>query len=157
MGVVSTCMDRRTYLGAVVATTVVAGCSSDSSSGESNSDETETSRPNPPTLVEHDISRGPTGGYEVTVTMANETDTDLNRGYGEVKVFNNDTRLASGQAAVIDLSAGNTGEESALLEEFAASDVTSYTITMTGETEDYGETQSTENEFTGDDFREKLR
>jgi len=89
--------------------------------------------------------------------MANETDTNLNRGYGEVKVFNNDTRLASGQAAVIDLSAGNTGEDSALLEEFVASDVTSYTITMTGETEDYGETGSTENEFTGDEFREKLR
>lgn len=158
-------MERRGFLGGVIAI-AVAGCTSDGGSGESGDDTGDTTTPTgestseegigPPTLVSHDIARGATGGYDMAVTVKNTTDQELNRAVGEVAVFSDSERLATGRAAAIDLSPGISAEESALLEAFSADAVTHYTITMVGETEDYEETRSTEHEFTGDEFREKL-
>jgi hypothetical protein len=157
-------MERRQYLGIVGAVAVFgAGCTSDNSgdnpeggNGNDGTPEGEAAG-GPPTLLEHDVARGPAGGYDVMVSMENETEQELTRAVGEVAVFNDNERLSTGRAAAIDLPPGVSTEESALLEQFRADDVTHYTITMVGETPDYEETATTEHEFSGDEFREKLQ
>jgi len=155
-------MERRQYLGTVGAVAVFgAGCTSDNSgeNPEGGNDGTPegSAAGGPPTLLEHEVARGPTNGYDVMVSMKNETEQELTRAVGEVAVFNDNERLATGQAAAIDLPPGVSTEESALLEGFRVDDVTHYTITMVGETPDFEETASTEHEFTGEDFRQKLQ
>lgn len=159
-------MERRKYLGGVIAA-AIAGCAGNGGSGGNADDTGDTTTTAgetrsdegvpPPTLVTHDIARGAADGYEMAVTIENTTEQELNRAVGEVAVFNDSERLATGRAAAIDLSPGVSAEKSALLEPFSADAVTHYMITMVGETEDYEETLSTEHEFTGDEFREKLR
>ena len=149
-------MKRREYLlaGSCVTMTALAGCNGNGSDGnEAENGETESAAP--PTLESHDIQQM-VGGVEVVVAMSNQTEEMLNRAYGEVNVYNDDTRLANGRAAVIDLESGITDSESALLEEFSPDDVTHYTITVSGETEDFEKTESEEFEFDGEELRNRL-
>lgn len=160
-------MNRRKWLVTVGSLTLVsvAGCSGGSSGGsdsggsdssDSNNEATDTEESlTPPTLESHDI-QPMTGGYEMTITMTNETEVVLDRAVGEVKVYDGDTRLTDGRAAVTDLESGVTSSESALLEEIRPDDVTRYTITMSGQTEDYEETGSEQFEFDGEEFRSRL-
>lgn len=160
-------MERRKFLGGVVAATALAGCTGDggsTSDEESPGNEEESNDGGstgeeglaPPTLVDHDITPGPAGGYEMAVTIENPTEQELTRAVGEVAVYNENERLATGRAAAVDLPPGVSAEEDALLESFRVDAVTRYTITMGGETEDFEETREREHEFTGEDFREKL-
>lgn len=169
-------MKRREYLvasGSIAAMTI-SGCSSENGNGDGNGDngdsgdgsegnngdsdgETERNQGSlvPPTLESHDV-RPMTGGYEVEVTMTNEMESVLNRAVGEVDVYNDNTRIADGRAAIIDLGAGITGSASALLPQLNPGNVTHYTITMTGETEEFEETNTEEHEFDGEEFRNRL-
>jgi hypothetical protein len=154
-------MYRRVYLGAV-GMAAIAGCTGgDGGEGGDGGDNSgdggggdDPSLP-PPTLESHDV-QSMTGGYELVVTMTNGTDQVLNRAVGEVAVYDGDTRLANARAAVIDLESGVTDSESALLEQFRPDDVTRYTITMSGETEEFEETGTKEHEFDGAAFRDRL-
>lgn len=149
-------MQRREYLlaGSSLATVAVAGCTSGNGNA-GNGDGDETNGISPPTLENHDVQQAP-GGWDVEVTMSNETESLLNRAIGKVSIYEDNTRLADGRAAVIDLEPGITSTETALLSDFAPEDVTHYTITMSGETEDYEETDTEEFEFDGDEFRNRL-
>lgn len=160
-------MHRRKWLVTVGSLSLasVAGCSggsgggsdsggSDSSEGNNEATNTEESLA-PPTLESHDI-QPMTGGYDMTVTMTNETEVVLDRAVGEVAVYDGDTRLTDGRAAVVDLEPGVTSTETALLEEIRPDDVTRYTITMSGQTQEYEETESEQFEFDGEEFRSRL-
>lgn len=154
-------MNRREYLitGCSIVVMPVAGCTSDTDNsgdtGNSNGEAKTEASLTSPTLESHDV-QPMTGGYEMVVTMTNTTESVLIRAVGEVAIYNDNTRLANGRAAVIDLEPGVTDNESALLEDFSPDDVTHYTITMSGETEDYEETKSEEVGFGGDEFRDRL-
>lgn len=134
----------------------VAGCTAESGDGGEGNAETASAALSPPALLSHDVRRMAVGEWRMVVTMSNETDYQLDRAVGNVAIYDGDTRLANGRAAVMDLEPGITDSASALLGEFSPDDVSHYTITMSGETEDYEETETEEFEFGGDEFRDRL-
>jgi hypothetical protein len=152
-------LNRRSLIESTLATIPLslAGCGEAKSNQNSRGESTSDMRNIPsPTLVSHDIQTGAVGGYELVATIKNDTNQMLNRAVAEVSVFNNNKRLARGRAAIIDLSAGYSAEETALLDGFQPDEVTNYKIKMVGETEDFDETKSKTYNFEGSGFRQRL-